>query len=367
MSAIYSYSAIAESTFKQRFSVGQIPTVAQLKNLQRCCTVLANQRWSLSFSFSKGYDFSSGTVNFFYPIAGSGHQLIYGMWSAATMPTAPAMQHYTMNGSYQFGSVASSTAADTSFTWPTAVSNPSASKLVGSANLTSYVGLSYRDPSQYGCGRITFNGFTGTGPMNFLVMPRPYAGYNQNQFVMLGPTSTATNNTCTPVINDDVALWNINGGWLRACEEMLDVAESMPVWVYNLPWWSGLATGNTAPFTGWNVNAASCPRYSAFRRWVPLVNLSRPRSLWVAVYSTPITSSTADSVTVKVNDFTTTVYAQTYDRCWYKPQYYRLYEVPLPAEAFRCSRDVAGIPMAQVSVSTSVNAMSSAAWIGDRR
>lgn len=368
MTTMYQYTAASVADFKNRFSVGQIPTENDLRKLQRACTVLANQRWGLSFSFCQGYDFESGEINLFYPIAGSGHQDIYALFSAAAINVFPQFNHYTQDGNYRFGYVAASAAEAADFAWPTAVSNPVASKRIGSANLGSYVGLAYRDPATYGCGRISLAGFKCTGPVNILLMPRVYPGYRTSQFFMLGPSSKATNDTCTPVINNDAPIFAINGGWLRACDEMLDAAEAMPSWVFNIPRIAGLASGNSAPFNSFVGASAQTPRASILQRWVPLVNLDRPRSLWIAYYSGSITLSTNDTIEASVNDFRFSGSAQTYDRCWYKPNYYRFWEIPLPREAYRTDRSVAGIPLANVRVRLPSSAYNlAAAWIGDRR
>ena len=359
MASLYQYCSMPEADFRRRFQVGKKITEAEFKALLRCCTVLSNQRWSSTFQFAKGFDFTSGSIYVFYPNAGTGRQRLAVTISADTITAYPTVAYQRMTGT-NFGSVSS---ASTSITWPTAVCNPGASRIYTPSTVTSYVDISYRNPTQYGCGRLYFSGLTSTGPLSVTLYQYPYGGYSSGQVVFRGQSSKSTRDTCCPLVSDDAtSLYNINGGFLRAMEEMLDHAETMPQILYMFPRWTGAAP--TAPFANITAAAAQCTVQSACTKRIPLVNLRRKRSIWVALYRDSWTAAQNIEAQVSVNGWRQT-YNTNSEYCRYKPAYNRLFEFPIPLDAYSdCPDNIAGIPVAEITVVAPTCQMQTA-WIGD--
>lgn len=351
---IYAFSATETADLNKRYAVGDTISLAQWKKIQRVCTVLSNARWSVKSAFASGWSFVSATLNWFLPLAGAGRFTPQIAISGASVTTWPTVYWRTMAGGYTFGSVTGTVSAATNVTWPTAVSSPASTRVYPAISASSY--RAYREAAQYGCGRLVAGTITATTPLSVSIWNYPQRNYTNY---------AADIPMCQPgrylaALSEDMPYVAVSADMLRACDAMLDQAETNPVILYALPIWTN-GTGGTNLVANVNASALGSFVRMARERWVPLVNLGRRRSIWIAAMSLSWTSSTSIQLYVEVNEWRANVSGASF--AVYRNGNYALFAVPIPPDAMRGSRMVDGIPLARVRVDPI--GVGCSAWIGD--
>ena len=352
--SIYAYSATDLTTINKRWAVGEKITSTQLRAIIRACTVLSNARWTIKTAFASGWDFRAGTINWFLPLAGGGRFIPQVVISGANVSTWPTIYWRTMSGGYTIGSVTGTSAAGTNFTWPTSVSAPNSTRIYAPFSPQSY--RSNREAAQYGCGRLVAGSITAVTPLSVSVWSYPYASWTYYAYdvPMCQPGRYLAN------VDDNVTQVGMCADILRACDAMLDQAETNPVILYALPFWT-IGTGGTNPYSSFNATGLGSMRQTAQQRWIPLVNLGRRRAVWIAGYSTNWSTSTSINLYVEVNDWRLSANGAPF--AVYRSGNYALFAVPIPADAYRGGYAADGIPLARVLVEPIGSGCS--AWVGD--
>lgn len=352
----YSYRTAQIPWLNQRFSVGQKVTASQMQQIIQACNALSAMRWSASCYLGTGFTFTSSYLHLLVPTAGSGRQIWQPYFAAASASSLPAYAYlYTMAGGYTLGST-SSTA--TNFSLPSQ-SGYTVSKIFSAIYASSYAGITYRTPASYGCGRLRLGTLTATSPLTFGVLPYG-PGYTYNEGVARYCASNGTLGSSWAA-NSQV-LPQLNAGMLRACEEMLDTAETMPIPICMMPWWTDGTV--TAPNNVSYPMAIGGVQACNFARWVPIYSLTRKRALWVAIYGSQ-SALTNTRIYWTVNEYSgggSTLTASA-ENVVYVSGRYVLMAIPLEG-MLRSNKTVADMPMHYIKVSFS-NVQGASAWVGD--
>ena len=346
-----------------KVQVGGTVTSTQLQRLLRACTVLSGQRWTCSVYIADGWEWTSScTFRLYYPTAGTGRQLLIPYLGAKTCTSTPQVAILTQSGT---AINAASSTTTSSITWPTSISNYPKTYIFSPRYANTATSLNYRTPATSGCGVLEFRQFIGTTPMTFGLMFSPYQLYTtSNGFVSYGDVRGQSG----PNIQNPT--WDyplLDAGILRLCEEMLDVAETMPIPVVTLPWWTTTPTAGPSTYGAGSMYAGL---QTNLRRWVPMTNLQRQRALWIA-WSSKTTSTI--SIDWRVNGSTGYINGSSASNLH---MVYRgevnsttrfLAALPLTSEMLSTDRSLYGIPLhfVQVIPSNSQNLGGLSAWIGD--
>lgn len=351
----YQYRAIDLDRINQRFAVGQKLTSTELMRIIQACNCLSAMRWSASCYLGAGFSLSSAYLFWFVPTAGSGRQLWQVYFAANTASTMPSSVYlFTMARGTTIGYT-----TNTNSTWSIpSISGYTNTKLFAPVYASSNSAITYRTPSSYGCGQMRLGAITGTAPMTFGVVPYGPA-YTYSAGVVRYCASDGTPGV-SYYANGNLST-QLSAGILRVCDEMLDTAETMPVPICMVPFWE---SGVTAPLSVTNALNIPGALNANLQRWVPLVNLLRKRALWVAVYGSQSTLTSArlgfeiNGAEGNIINLTTSEYTV------YSSGRYALLAVPIDDDWLRTNQAVAGLPLHFVRLSCSYVAGISA-WIGD--
>lgn len=351
----YGYRSFPLSWLNQRYSVGDKLTSDQLMRILDAAVVLSSCRWVVSIYIGSGLTFSSnGAFSIFIPTAGTGRQLLQPWFCSndtnATMPSRVRL--VTQNGQYAIGQT--TTTSSTGITIPVHAANYAQKKIFAPLYANSYSAISYRTPSQYGCCLVEWGGYAGKTPVNFGLWPYSIAyttGSGMENYI-------ASNGNIGYNFIGSTSFRAVGAGLLRVCEEMLDTAETMPIPLFFTPTW---VNGSGSLFS----NAALAVNTASNRaRWVPIVNLGRPRALWLALSDN---SYGLGEFTISINGYTQSFQTNVVDEYRvYSENYRQLYAVPISAEMLAASsRQVGGLPTHFISVNANQYIAGLCAWVGD--
>lgn len=353
---IYSYTCYDSATAANlRKAVGDRVSASELTSLVRACTALSAQRWSLSWYMGAGTGLGPTYLRAFLPVAGTGRQCWMAYLALDECTSTPGVAIYNQKGDIL---CAQTTAVSSYLSYNTQFSVYNKSYMWGPIYCSNQDMASYRTPSTSGCGVLRIGPITGQTPMTIGLMPSPFQGYTTS----LGFAGAIKNDgSYIPVIHESPGGYLFDAGVLRVCEEMLDVAEGMPVIVGSLPRW----THAVGTYTSITQGQLSVCRQTNMRRWLPLINLDRKRALWVAAYTT--STSNKPTITWRINEATGSLSTATAANCVYSVNSDVLAAIPITPGMLNSGKTVAGMPMQYVSVNWSNTAYISAigAWIGD--
>ena len=265
--AVYRYAHLTKGTWPIPLNQGLIPTTTHIARLNQGAKVLSDFRWSATFAYHAGANFSSAEVAFFCPMSGTGRcscQVLVQSTGSLSVSDI-AVKRMDNSSTYTYW-----TATYNSMTNPTDLTSSSGGFRTSAR---FYPGNTTYALISNGASRVAVRGLTATGPLGVSIL-----GFPDSQYTT-GTTSSLNgwrnDGSCTPGW-PDYALTPLTAGWARAIEKEIEVGETMPIPI-------GILPINVSGVTAFEQNWSNNTIRRAMTKQVPLAPSLRPKALFIAV------------------------------------------------------------------------------------